>query len=51
MVCALVGLAVAGIARMILKSTGLLAELPAPFVVLIAIGCTATFAVWLLWLA
>jgi hypothetical protein len=51
MVCALVGIAIAGIARVILRSTGLLQELPAPFVVLLAIGCAATFTVWLLWLA
>jgi hypothetical protein len=41
----------AGIARAILKSTGLLHELPAPFLVLLAIGCAATFAIWLVWLA
>ena len=51
MVCALLGIAVAGIARVILKSTGILQELPAPFLVIIAIGCAATFALWLLWLA
>jgi hypothetical protein len=51
MICALVGIAVAGIARAIFKSTGILQELPAPFVVLLAIGCAATFALWLLWLA
>jgi hypothetical protein len=51
MVCALVGIAVAAIARVILKSTGILQELPAPFVVFLAIGCAATFALWLLWLA
>ncbi|HEY2684667.1 MAG TPA: YtcA family lipoprotein [Steroidobacteraceae bacterium] len=51
MVCALLGIAVAGIARAILKATGTLQELPAPFVVLLAIGCAATFALWLIWLA
>jgi YtcA family len=51
MVCALVGIAVSGIARVILKSTGILQELPVPFVVILAIGCAATFAMWLLWLA
>jgi hypothetical protein len=51
MVCALLGLVMAGIARAILKSTGLLHELPAPFLVLLAIGCAATFAIWLVWLA
>ena len=51
MVCALLGIAVAAIARLILKSTGILQELPAPFVVILAVGCTATFAMWLLWLS
>jgi hypothetical protein len=51
MVCALVGIAVAGMARAILKSTGLLQQVPAAFVVILAIGCAATFALWLLWLA
>jgi hypothetical protein len=51
MVCALIGIAVAGIARAILKSTGILQELPAPFVVILAIGCAATFTLWLVWLA
>jgi YtcA family len=51
MVCALVGIAVAGIARAVFKSTGILQELPVPFVVILAIGCAATFALWLLWLA
>ena len=51
MVCALVGLAVALTARVALKATGLLAELPAPLVVLLSIGCATTFALWLLWLA
>src|ERR1700759_663013 len=51
MVCALFGLAVAGIVRAILKTTGVLHELPVPFVVLLAVGCAATFALWLLWLA
>ena len=51
MVCALAGIAVAGISRAILKSTGLLQELPVPFVVILAIGCAATFALWLVWLA
>jgi hypothetical protein len=50
MVCALLGIAVAGIARAIFKATGLLQELPVPFLVLLAIGCAATFALWLLWL-
>jgi membrane protein YqaA with SNARE-associated domain len=51
MVCALIGIAVAGIARAIFKASGILQELPVPFVVLLAIGCAATFALWLLWLA
>jgi hypothetical protein len=51
MVCALVGLAAALIARMVLKGSGLLGELPAPLVVLLSIGCAVTFALWLLWLA
>jgi hypothetical protein len=51
MVCALLGIAVAGIARAIFKASGLLQELPVPFVVLLAIGCSATFALWLLWLS
>jgi hypothetical protein len=51
MVCALVGIAVAAAARVIFRSTGLLQEIPAPFVVFLAIGCAATFALWLLWLA
>jgi YtcA family len=51
MVCALVGIAIAGVARMIFKSSGLLQELPVPFVVLLAIGCATTFSLWLLWLA
>ncbi|HEY2534741.1 MAG TPA: YtcA family lipoprotein [Xanthobacteraceae bacterium] len=51
MVCALVGIAVAGIARAIFKASGILQELPVPFVVLLAIGCVATFTLWLLWLA
>jgi hypothetical protein len=51
MVCALVGLVAALVARAALKATGLLAELPAPLVVLLSIGCATTFALWLLWLA
>jgi hypothetical protein len=51
MVCALLGIAVAGIARVLFKSTGILQELPAPFVVILAIGCIATFTLWLVWLA
>jgi hypothetical protein len=51
MVCALFGIAIAGLARAILKATGILPELPVPFVVLLCIGCTATFALWLIWLS
>jgi hypothetical protein len=51
MVCALGGLAAALVARIALKSTGLLTELPAPLVVLLSVGCAATFALWLVWLA
>jgi hypothetical protein len=51
MVCALVGLATALAARVALKASGLLGELPAPLVVLLAIGCATTFALWLVWLA
>jgi|SRR5580658_5573230 hypothetical protein len=51
MVCALVGLAAALAARVALKASGLLRELPAPLVVLLSLGCATTFALWLLWLA
>jgi YtcA family len=51
MVCALVGLTAALVARMALKASGLLSELPVPLVVLLSIGCAITFALWLLWLA
>lgn len=51
MVCALIGLVAALAARVALKSSGLLGELPAPLVVLLSIGCAVTFGLWLLWLA
>jgi hypothetical protein len=51
MVCALIGSVVALLARAVLKATGLLEELPAPLVVLLALGCAVTFGLWLLWLA
>jgi hypothetical protein len=51
MVCALIGIAVAGIARAIFKASGILQELPVPFVVFLAIGCAATLGLWLIWLA
>jgi hypothetical protein len=51
MICALVGIALALAARAALKASGLLEELPVPFVVLLAIACAGTFATWLIWLA
>jgi hypothetical protein len=51
MVCALIGLATALVARAVLKALGVLHELPAPLVVLLSIGCAVTFALWLTWLA
>ena len=51
MVCALVGIALALAARAIFKALGMLEELPVPLVVMLAIGCAGTFAMWLIWLA
>jgi hypothetical protein len=51
MVCALVGIALALAARAIFKASGLLEELPVPFVVMLAIACAGTFAMWLIWLS
>lgn len=51
MVCALIGIALALVARVVLKLTGLLEELPAPLVVLLAFGCAVNFTIWLVWLA
>jgi YtcA family len=51
MVCALVGIALAVVARAIFKAAGLLEEIPAPFVVMLAIACGGTFAMWLIWLS
>lgn len=51
MVCALAGIALALIARAIFKASGVLEELPVPFVVMLAIACAGTFALWLLWLS
>ena len=51
MVCALVGIVVALVARAVLKATGLLEELPAPLLVLLGIGCAVDFGMWLVWLA
>ena len=50
-VCALVGIASALAARAIFKALGLLGELPVPFVVMLAIACAGTFALWLIWLS
>jgi hypothetical protein len=51
MICALVGIALAFAARAIFKASGLLEELPVPFVVMLAIACAGTFALWLIWLS
>ena len=51
MVCALMGIALALAARAIFKASGLLEELPVPFVVMLAIACAGTFAMWLIWLS
>jgi hypothetical protein len=51
MICALVGIALAIAARAIFKASGLLEELPIPFVVMLAIACAGTFAMWLIWLS
>jgi YtcA family len=51
MVCALAGIALALLARALLKATGILNEIPVPFVVILAIACAGTFAMWLLWLS
>ena len=51
MVCALVGLALALAARAIFKALGMLEELPVPLIVMLAIGCAGTFAMWLIWLS
>ena len=51
MVCALVGIASAFVARALFKASGLLEELPVPFVVMLAIACAVTFAIWLIWLS
>lgn len=51
MVCALVAIILTLVARAVLKLTGLLTELPAPLVVLLAFGCAVDFAMWLVWLA
>jgi YtcA family len=51
MICALVGIALAFAARAIFKASGLLEELPVPLVVMLAIACAGTFALWLIWLS
>jgi hypothetical protein len=51
MVCAVAGIVLALVARTVFKATGILEELPAPLVVLMAFGCAVTFGLWLLWLA
>ena len=51
MVCALIGIALALAARAVLHATGLLQEIPLPFVVMVAIACAGTFALWLIWLS
>jgi len=35
----------------IFKALGILEELPVPLVVMAAIGCASTFAMWLIWLS
>src|ERR1700722_1476177 len=51
MVCALAGIALALAARAIFKALRIHEELPVPFVVMLAIACTGTFATWLIWLS
>jgi hypothetical protein len=51
MLCAVAGIVLALLAHALLKSSGLLQELPVPFVVILAIACAGTFAIWLIWLA
>src|SRR5580700_3093901 len=51
MVCALVGITLALVVRAIFKACGLLEEIPVPFVVMLAIACAGTFALWLIWLS
>src|SRR6202790_4824280 len=45
------GFSFAPAARAIFKASGLLEELPVPVVVMLAIGCAGTFAMWLIWLS
>ena len=51
MVCALIGIALALAARALFHATGLIEEIPFPVVVVLAIACAGTFAVWLMWLS
>jgi hypothetical protein len=51
MICALVGIALALVARQIFTASGLIKEIPVPLVVLLAIACGGTFALWLIWLS
>jgi hypothetical protein len=51
MVCALVGVALALVARAFFRGLGILEEIPVPFVVMLAIACAGTFAMWLIWLS
>jgi YtcA family len=51
MLCAVAGIVFALLVRALLKSSGLLQELPLPFVVILAIACAGTFATWLIWLS
>jgi hypothetical protein len=51
MVCALAGIALALLSRAIFKASEILQELPVPFVVMLAIACAGTFAMWLIWLS
>lgn len=51
MVCAVLGIGLAFVARALFKASGLLTELPVPFLVMLAIACAGTFATWLAWLS
>ncbi len=51
MLCALGGITLALATRAIFKLSGIIEELPVPFIVLLSIACAGTFALWLVWLA
>jgi YtcA family len=51
MICALLGVGLALAARTIFKHSGVIEEIPVPFVVILAIACAGTFALWLVWLS